>query len=77
LGTPVKGHIWLVRADGSGLNRINDDGSGPSWSPDGSRIAFARGGQLFTMTPDGRNITLVEGVFIGPPDSPVAWNPAR
>ena len=76
LGTPVKGHIWLVRADGSGLHRINDDGSGPSWSPDGSRIAFARGGQLFTMTPDGRNITLVEGVFIGPPDSPVAWNPA-
>ncbi|NEY30966.1 amidohydrolase family protein [Streptomyces sp. PRKS01-65] len=42
-------HIWLLRADGSGLRPLTDgpwDDRGPSWSPDGTRIAFAseRGG---------------------------------
>jgi len=32
----------VVYADGSGPPRLLTDGSGPSWSPDGSRIAFAR-----------------------------------
>jgi Tol biopolymer transport system component len=76
--------IYLVRADGSGLRRIfSDGGVEPRWSPDGSRIAFYQrreqdrtdpSGQLFTMAPDGSDVTSVEGVF---PTyfSGLAWNP--
>ncbi|MFE0876638.1 amidohydrolase family protein [Streptomyces smyrnaeus] len=37
-------HIWTLRPDGSGLQQRTDgpwDDRGPSWSPDGTRIAFA------------------------------------
>jgi TolB protein len=88
--------IYVVHADGSGLRRINDDGAQPSWSPDGSRLAFVRfppdqaigqawGGELFTMAPDGSDVTLVvEGVGVvrqfegfAPRPSGLAWNPVR
>lgn len=38
-------NVWLVRPDGSGLHRLSQRrGSewGPSWSPDGRRVVFAR-----------------------------------
>jgi Tol biopolymer transport system component len=70
-----EGGIYIVDADGSGLHRINDDGRWPSWSPDGSRIAF-QAGELFTMAPDGTNVTLVEGV-VAVDYSGLAWNPVR
>ncbi|MFF1956246.1 amidohydrolase family protein [Streptomyces sp. NPDC058220] len=46
-------HIWTLRPDGSELRQLTDgpwDDRGPSWSPDGSRIAFAseRGGSPAT-----------------------------
>ena len=31
-------------------------GSQPSWSPDGSRIAFTRNGDTYVMDPDGNNV---------------------
>ena len=66
--------IYVVHADGSELHRINDDGSWPSWSPDGSRIAFTRGPDLFTMASDGRDVRQVDGVAVAPPYG-WAWNP--
>jgi Tol biopolymer transport system component len=83
LGTPVLGDnqsIYLVQADGSGLHRISDDGFQPSWSPDGSRIAFLRSAgfaevRLYTMARDGSDVRLVEGVFAQP--SSLAWDPVR
>jgi len=60
---------WAIRtahADGYGLRRINDYGGWPSWSPDGSRIAFTRGPDLLTMVPNGTNVTMVEGVVVIP-----------
>lgn len=52
-----KSGIYVVRADGTGVHllRGTKGGSNPVFSPDGSRIAFARegssGGRLFASTP--------------------------
>ena len=43
---PPSGELYVVRADGTELRRLTSskaDDEHPSWSPDGSRIAFASG----------------------------------
>ena len=70
--------IYVVRLDGSGLLRINDDGFQPSWSPDGSRVALLRFDSfpelsLYTMSRDGSDVKQVEGVYAQPPS--LIWNP--
>jgi TolB protein len=43
---PPSGELYMVGADGNGLRRLTRskaDDEHPSWSPDGSRIAFASG----------------------------------
>jgi TolB protein len=60
--------LYVVHADGSGLRRLTSwglDAGTPSWSPDGSRIAFSsldhavidRPSQVFLIDPDGSNLT--------------------
>jgi Tol biopolymer transport system component len=58
--------LFLVRADGTGLRRLTDDGfkdRAPRWSPDGGQILFLsdRSGQydVWRMKPDGSDLERV------------------
>jgi len=56
-------HIWK-RELASGEERDLGPGGGPQWRPDGQRVGFMRGGQLWEMAPDGSNpvqVTQIEG----------------
>ena len=46
----------------------------PTWSPDGSRIAFVHNGRLSTMTGEGTDLRPVGDVA---PEGSIAWNHAR
>jgi TolB protein len=84
-GCPPSGEIYVVGADGTGLTRLTAsraDDEHPTWSPDGSRIAFASGfalaGQghapwLVTIRADGGSLTRI-GRFSGVLDP--AWSPS-
>ena len=56
----VKEVLYTVGADGSGLTRLGETAGYPSWSRDGSRIAFVRSDgdthvAIVTTDPDGSN----------------------
>jgi Tol biopolymer transport system component len=74
--------LWTVRPDGSALTRLTFSPGGdvsPSWSPDGSLIAFSSyrdggGGQeIYTIAPDGsgtRRLTHTAAT-----ESDLSWSP--
>ena len=76
------GQIFLVESDGTGLVQLTNTGSGivnggPSWSPDGQRLAFTRsdgegGYDIYIMNADGGNVSrrTFEGYNFEP-----AWSP--
>ena len=82
---PPSGEIYVVDSDGTGLTRLTTskaDDEHPTWSPDGSRIAFASGFALLrqghppwlvTIPAEGGSATRI-GRFSGVLDP--AWSPA-
>jgi len=82
---PPSGEIYLVGANGTSLTRLTAstaDDEHPTWSPDGTRIAFASGYELETQghapwlvtIPSGGGSPTRIGRFSGVLDP--AWSPA-
>lgn len=72
-------HIYVISADGTGSS-VLVEGQYPSWSPDGRRIAFNKGG-IFTVKSDGTGLTRLTAISSFPVWSPegnrigfVRWN---
>jgi len=60
-GGDFPAQIFVINADGSGLRQLTHEGDNrwPTWSPDGSRIAFARGELTLKTAPDGSQAAFV------------------
>jgi TolB protein len=71
--------IYSIRPDGTGLKKLTYEGSewSPSWSPDGTKIAFEskRDGDLeiYVMDRDGTNVVQLTDNSFG--DVSPAWSP--
>jgi dipeptidyl aminopeptidase/acylaminoacyl peptidase len=70
-------HIYLVSVGGGAVKQLTkpDKGSAsqPRWSPDGKRIAYVTGGQIWTMKPDGSDTIQITDISSGA-SGPV-WSP--
>jgi Tol biopolymer transport system component len=76
LGRPGSADLCVMHADGSGLVRLTTiitgsaDVAGLTWSPDGSQIAFAAGGQIQIINTDGTHQHVLVAGAVFP-----AWSP--
>lgn len=56
----VSNHVLTIATDGTGETNITDSdpygGQSPTWSPDGTRIAFSRRDLVMTSDTDGSNV---------------------
>ncbi len=49
--------ICLINPDGSGKVQVASTGVRPRWSPDGTKLTFSDGGDIYVMNPDGTDRT--------------------
>ena len=67
-GVEGRSHLYTMKQDGSNLQQLTNgpfDDDSPAVSPDGSRIAFQRDGDIYVMNADGtgiRRITFEGGI---------------
>jgi TolB protein len=60
--------IYSMNPEGSGLTRLTNDPAAdvhPHWSPDGTKIVFARGHDVYTMNADGTGLNLIATTSAG------------
>ena len=82
-GGGTTGDIYVMNLDGSGLYqpdaRRRGGGPGSAVSPDGSKIAFERGGpgndDIYVMRIDGSDLTNLTPEVGGPDQEQPAWSP--
>ncbi len=76
---PTSFEVWSAAADGSGERQLAGGGSDVThgWSPDGTRIAFARGGRRFVMNRDGSCKTVLPNLDVDYDWQPVPGKPAE
>jgi dipeptidyl aminopeptidase/acylaminoacyl peptidase len=68
--------IYVVPTAGGAPKQLTNEAAssaGPRWSPDGARIAFNRGGQLWLMNADGTGAKQITDVALGAGDP--LWSP--
>src|SRR5687767_4402831 len=65
--------VYVMDADGSDMRRVTNTAvgdTGPSWSPDGTRLVFSRyGGHIWTINVDG-----TDEQRITPDQTPPSWH---
>jgi hypothetical protein len=67
--------IWVMNADGSDAHTITEsftDAVAPTWSPDGSQIAFAAGGSIWITSAEGIG---ARQLVAGPNGTEPTWSP--
>lgn len=74
---PLTSGLFVMKETGKGLKRLFNGPSfrSPSWSPDGRRIAFARGLGISVVRSDGRGLKRLTSGSRGFADMHPAWSP--
>jgi Tol biopolymer transport system component len=70
------GGLWIGTTSGAGSYRVDNPVDLPCWSPDGARISYKGGGDLFVVPSTGNgpvNLNVTAGDVVGTTD--VAWAP--